>query len=167
VTHAGSEILNLGHTTRQPSRAQRRALLARDGGCRFPGCVERRYVEAHHVVHWIDLGPTDLDNLVLLCWRHHHSIHEGGYSIALSAGAVTVWRPDGTLLQSEALLVPAGPGLVEQNEALGLRITAKAVEPKWDGRNVDYPLVIDVLLGLEGRHRREVEGTERVDQTIA
>jgi hypothetical protein len=86
-------------------------------------------------------------------------MHEGGYSMALTAGAVTVWRPDGSLLQSEALLVPTGPGIVEQNEARGVRITAKAVEPKWDGRNVDYPLVIDVLLGLEDRHRREVDAT--------
>src|SRR5438445_10193957 len=74
----GTETLDLGRTQRLPNRAQRRALMVRDGGCRFPGCDERRYVEAHHVVHWIDGGPTDLANLVLLCWRHHHAVHEGG-----------------------------------------------------------------------------------------
>jgi hypothetical protein len=123
--------------------------------------VERRYVEAHHVVHWIDGGPTDLDNLVLLCWHHHHSIHEGGYSIALSAGAVSVWRPDGYLLQCEALLVPTGPGIVELNEALGVRITAKDVASKWEGPgSCDYGMAIDALLGLEDRYRREVDAVE-------
>src|SRR5205814_2294521 len=97
----GVELLDLGRTQRLPNRAQRRALMARDGGCRFPGCTERRYVEAHHVVHWIDGGLTDLANLVLLCWRHHHTFHEDGYRATLSCGAFTVWRPDGTLLESE------------------------------------------------------------------
>jgi hypothetical protein len=64
----GLENLDLGRTQRLPNRAQRRALMVRDGGCRFPGCTERRYVEAHHVRHWIDGGPTDLSNLLLLCW---------------------------------------------------------------------------------------------------
>jgi hypothetical protein len=156
VTHAGSEIVNLGRTMRVPSRAQRRALLARDGGCRFPGCVERRYVQAHHVIHWVPDGLTDLDNLVLLCWRHHHAMHEGGYSMAVTAGAVTVWRPDGSLLQSEALPVPSGPGIVEQNEALGIRITAESVASKWEGpRGCDYGMAIDALLGMEARARRE------------
>src|SRR5205807_7352824 len=77
----GCEVLDLGRTQRLPNRAQRRALMARDGGCRIPGCPERRYVEAHHVVHWIDGGPTDLDNLVLLCWRHHRMVHEGGWQL--------------------------------------------------------------------------------------
>src|SRR5207248_3443117 len=54
----GVELLNLGRTQRLPNRAQRRALMARDGGCRFAGCHERRYVEAHPVVHWVDGGPT-------------------------------------------------------------------------------------------------------------
>src|SRR5207245_1900142 len=127
VLHKGLETLNLGRTCRLPTRAQRRALMARDGGCRFPGCGERRYVEAHHVVHWIDGGLTDLTNLVLLCWRHHHAVHEGGYTTALAAGAFAVWRPDGTLLRSEALVVPDGPGIVEQNKTLGLPITPDSV----------------------------------------
>ena len=56
----GVRNLDLGRTRRLPNRAQRRALMIRDGGCRFPGCPERRYVEAHPVLHWIDGGPTDL-----------------------------------------------------------------------------------------------------------
>lgn len=56
-----------------------RVLRHRDRGCRFPGCERRRWVNAHHLVHWADGGPTDLDNLILLCGAHHRLIHEGGW----------------------------------------------------------------------------------------
>ena len=150
------EVLDLGRTQRLPNRAQRRALMARDGGCRFPGCPERRYVEAHHVRHWIDGGPTDLANLVLLCWRHHHAVHEGGYSMALAAGALTVWRPDGTVLQSEALFTGDPAAIVEENKDLGLAITPTSVVSQWDGRPVNYADAVEGLLWLEDRYRREV-----------
>ena len=157
----GSERLDLGRTVRQPTRAQKRALMARDGGCRFPGCGERRYVDAHHVWHWSDGGPTDVDNLVLLCWRHHHALHEGGWSMAFEAGAVTVWRPDGTLLATEALVVPEGPGVVEQNEELGLAIDDETCAAEWDTDNPQYHWAVEGLLHLEDRHKREVEAKEQ------
>ena len=53
-----------------------RLLRFRDGACRFPGCHRRRWLKAHHLVHWADGGPTDLDNLVLLCHAHHRLLHE-------------------------------------------------------------------------------------------
>ena len=62
----GGEILDVGRRTRTISPALRRALAARDGRCRFPGCQNRR-CDAHHVEHWADGGETALDNLVLLC----------------------------------------------------------------------------------------------------
>ena len=55
-------------------------LRLRDMGCRFPGCERRRFANAHHLVHWANGGPTNLDNLVLLCHTHHRLIHEGGWS---------------------------------------------------------------------------------------
>jgi hypothetical protein len=158
------EILDLGRIQRLPNRAQRRALMVRDGGCRFPGCTERRYVEAHHVKHWIDDGPTDLANLLLLCWRHHHAVHEGGFRLSFEHGVVTVRRPDGTLLQTEALLAE-GPGIVEQNEALGLQITPESVASQWDGRRLTPEILSDTvasLLWLEDRYRRDVEATDAV-----
>jgi predicted restriction endonuclease len=59
----------------------RRALLARDRHCRFPGCTHERWLAAHHVVHWADGGETSLDNTLLLCSSHHRLLHEGQFRI--------------------------------------------------------------------------------------
>jgi hypothetical protein len=72
--------LNVGRRTRTISPALRRALDARDRGCRFPGCG-LRFTEAHHVVHWADGGETSLDNTLLLCRYHHRLVHEEGWSV--------------------------------------------------------------------------------------
>jgi hypothetical protein len=79
---APTQPLDLGRTTRVVSPAQRTALAVRDGGCVFPGCDRPlSWCEAHHLVHWLDGGPTDLDNLVLLCRAHHRAVHEGGWRL--------------------------------------------------------------------------------------
>ena len=82
VLHEGADgsALDVGRKTRSIPPAIRRALNARDTGCRFPGCTAR-HCDAHHLVHWADGGRTSLDNLVLLCRRHHRLLHEGGYRI--------------------------------------------------------------------------------------
>ncbi len=78
VVMSGRSIpLDLGTVTYTTSDGQRRALIARDRGCIIPGCKRKaRWCEAHHVVPWPH-GPTNLDNLVLLCKRHHKHIHGG------------------------------------------------------------------------------------------
>jgi Domain of unknown function (DUF222)/HNH endonuclease len=74
-----TQPLEVGRATRVVSPAQRTALGVRDGGCVVPGCDRPPgWCEAHHLRHWLHGGPTDLDNLVLLCWTHHHAVHEGG-----------------------------------------------------------------------------------------
>jgi 5-methylcytosine-specific restriction endonuclease McrA len=73
-------VLSLGRKRRTVSPALRRALDARDRGCRFPGCVRTRFVDAHHVRHGSRGGETNLENLVLLCRRHHRLVHERGYA---------------------------------------------------------------------------------------
>ena len=151
------EVLDLGRTQRLPNRAQRRALMARDGGCRFPGCTERRYVEAHHVLHWVDGGPTDLDNLVLLCWHHHHAVHEGGCRMRLTSGALTVWRPDGSVLDSSTLPLADGTEITQENQALGIPITPDLLSAKWDGWPIDYGAAVEGLIWLEDRDLRLVE----------
>ncbi|HSS93498.1 MAG TPA: HNH endonuclease signature motif containing protein [Candidatus Dormibacteraeota bacterium] len=64
------------------SGAQSKALRLRDGGCTWPGCDRpASYTSAHHLVHWIHGGATNLPNLALLCYRHHAMVHEGGWQI--------------------------------------------------------------------------------------
>jgi hypothetical protein len=87
---APTQPLDVGRTTRVVQPAQRTALAVRDGGCVFPGCDRPlSWCEAHHLVHWLDGGPTDLDNLVLVCRAHHRAVHEGGWRLQ--------HRPDGRL----------------------------------------------------------------------
>ncbi len=84
VTHhydADGQPLSVGRKTRTIPPAVRRALVKRDGGCRFPGCTHRRFVDAHHVHHWANGGTTRLSNLVLLCTKHHTALHELGFRI--------------------------------------------------------------------------------------
>jgi hypothetical protein len=61
------EPLNVGRKTRSIAPALQRALKARDGGCRFPGCGRTAYTEGHHVKHWAEGGETKLGNLVTVC----------------------------------------------------------------------------------------------------
>lgn len=100
VTGPTSAPVDLGMTARLPSPAQRRALAVRDGGCTFPGCDRPpNWSHAHHIVHWVRNGPTDLENLTLLCNYHHHRVHEGGFGCTRGPdGALAFTRPDGTPL---------------------------------------------------------------------
>ena len=74
--------LSIGRKSRIIPRAIERAVRARDNDCcRFPGCRNRRFLHCHHVEHWSNGGETSLDNLMLLCTRHHTLVHEGGFRI--------------------------------------------------------------------------------------
>ena len=81
VENEEGEPLGVGRKTRTVPTAIKRALRARDKGCLFPGCHHTRFVDAHHIKHWSAGGETSLDNLMLLCSRHHRLVHEGGFSI--------------------------------------------------------------------------------------
>ncbi|MGH9128741.1 MAG: DUF222 domain-containing protein, partial [Acidimicrobiales bacterium] len=92
--------LGVGRTSRTPPPWLERLVDRRDGGsCRFPGCSRARGTQCHHIVHWGNFGPTDLDNLVTLCWGHHRLVHDHGWSIGGDPsvpGSLWVARPDGT-----------------------------------------------------------------------
>jgi hypothetical protein len=75
------EPLSVGRKSRVVTTAIRRALWARDKGCRFPGCGRRRFVDAHHIKHWANGGESSLANTMLLCAAHHRLVHEGGFRI--------------------------------------------------------------------------------------
>ena len=73
---------DVGRSRRTVPLRLRRLLVARDRHCRWPGCAEpASRCDAHHIWHWIDGGPTNLNNLVLLCHRHHHYLHQHGYKM--------------------------------------------------------------------------------------
>ena len=85
MTHeSDGSVLDVGRKTRTVPPAIRRALDHRDGGCRFPGCG-LRFCDAHHIKHWADGGETRLDNLALLCRRHHRAVHEEGFRVEIVA----------------------------------------------------------------------------------
>ncbi|MEO8527703.1 MAG: DUF222 domain-containing protein [Pseudolysinimonas sp.] len=76
------EPFQVGSLHRLYSTRQRRALEARDGGCRFPECDRpASWAEAHHIIHWSHGGKTDIDNGILLCRHHHMLIHDNGWQI--------------------------------------------------------------------------------------
>jgi len=101
VENADGEPLNVGRKTRTISAPLRRVLNARDKGCRFPGCANTRYIDAHHVEHWSCGGETKPSNLISLCRFHHHAVHEGGIRIViLDDGALRFIKPDGKSIDS-------------------------------------------------------------------
>jgi Domain of unknown function (DUF222) len=93
VLGTNSEILDLGRRQRLANAALRAAVIARDGGCIFPGCQRPpSWCECHHRHHWLDGGKTSLQNLDLLCSHHHHLLHEGGWRLTLDHDAArTPW----------------------------------------------------------------------------
>jgi hypothetical protein len=98
VLGSESVVIDVGRAKRVVSGSARRALDARDGKCQWPGCDRSpSWSAAHHVVHWARGGVTNLDNMVLLCHRHHYLAHEGGWQL--------VRTDDGRLLT-----IPPRPG---------------------------------------------------------
>lgn len=113
---------------RHPNRAMRRTLVARDGGCVFPGCdAPPGWCDAHHVIHYLPDGATVTVNLVLLCRRHHGIVHRSGWSIALNSGVQL--DDSGRLLHQERHV----DGLFTITTARGLRLQTqhrrRAVRP--------------------------------------
>ncbi len=136
------EPLSIGRKTRLVPKAIQRALHARDHGCcRFPGCGNRRYLHSHHVEHWSNGGETSLDNLMLLCTKHHTLVHEGGFRI--DRDFQNRWyfsRPDGVAVPasgyrsidivdqdvSEAYEIPPAGGLLSVAEKTVAELAAPA-----------------------------------------
>ena len=132
-----ASVLDVGRKTRTIPTAIRRALDARDGRCRFPGCTARR-CDAHHIEHWVDGGATALDNLVLVCRRHHRLVHEGDWHVELIAGEVMFVRPDGRRLVTAPVSSSGGALIVDG------RASARSLRC-WNGTRFDVAYAIDVL----------------------
>jgi hypothetical protein len=136
LADGAGQPLDVGRKTRTIPPALRRALFARDGGCRFPGCHHRRWVDAHHIRHWARGGATSLANTLLLCTFHHTLVHEGGFAVERVDSEVRfldakgqVVPPDG--VRAQPFVLPRRP---------------PPPPPAGDGR-VDYGLAIDWAAG--------------------
>jgi len=135
---ADGGVLDVGRKTRTVPPSIRRALLARDKTCRFPGCTPRR-CDAHHIEHWLDGGPTSLDNLVMLCRRHHRSVHEGLVDVQRRAdGALAFIEPNGLVLQQ----VPNPPLCLRRLDAPS---PSADDLPTWNGTPFDLAYSVEVL----------------------
>ena len=94
MTIAAPVPLSVGRATRTIPASIRTALNLRDQGCRFPGCDRPpAWTDGHHVIHWSDGGPTELDNLVSLCRMHHRRVHEEGWHLHIADGVAVVEPP--------------------------------------------------------------------------
>jgi 5-methylcytosine-specific restriction endonuclease McrA len=90
-----------GGVSRNPSPAQRIEIRRRDKGCRWPGCTYTEFTDVHHVVHWLNGGPTSIPNLVTLCDQHHRAVHEMGWKMSGDANDLLTFRsPTGRVTTS-------------------------------------------------------------------
>ena len=148
LVEKGGRPISVGRLTRSIPPALRRALRSRDPGCRFPGCGNQSWLDAHHIHHWARGGATALDNLVHLCRHHHRLLHEGGFSVARRAGgSLAFCRPDGTRVPAS----PARPrgrasALPTRNRQVGIDVTHSTLVPLSAGERMDLGLAVSGLL---------------------
>jgi hypothetical protein len=143
--------VTVGRKRRTVPPALRRALYSRDRGCRFPGCDQRRFVDAHHIHHWARGGETKLSNLLLLCRHHHRLLHEGGFALERGAAGPVFRRPDGRP-------IPATPRpqrgdsyeIRRQNRRSGLGICPETPVARSAGERLDYASAVEGVLAAEG-----------------
>ncbi len=100
ITAADGVSLHVGRDERVANRAQRRALRAMYRGCAIPGCdAGWGLCDVHHVHWYCHGGFTDIENLLPLCHKHHHAVHEGGWHLTLdTCRNLTITYPDGTIM---------------------------------------------------------------------
>jgi hypothetical protein len=154
MAHRGGRPVDLGRSVRHATARQRRLLADRDGGCcRFPSCTQRRRLIPHHVDWWSRGGPTDLDNLVLLCRAHHRAVHDVGYTVvALGDGRFRFGTPRGRELGVTGRIAASA------TDASG-SVSGEAVTrpyPTWGGERLDLRLLIDAMVAntvLASGHR--------------
>jgi len=144
---AKGEPLDVGRKTRTIPPAIRRALNARDKGCRFPGCSFKRYVDGHHVHHWANGGETRLSNLVTLCRFHHRLVHEGQVTTqVLDDGGFRFTRPDGETFESPPVRPADWHELVAAHAAADIQVTQQTAVTRWTGEALDLDVAVGWLM---------------------
>ena len=169
---AGGSVLDVGRRLRTVDWRLRKALEARDGGCRFPGCGSRLRTHAHHIIPWAQGGETAMDNLVLLCPLHHRAVHEGGWKVEPDAGGVLRFlnplgvemplapaAPDvgGLLPEGDALPPPAPDfGLARWHDRTDFEVWAGSTV--WHGERIDWDWALDWFCNQPGADEGVGEG---------
>jgi len=148
---AAGRALRTSRKTRSVPTGMRRALEVRDQNrCAFPSCTHTRFLDAHHIEHWVDGGATELDNLVLLCRRHHTFVHEHGYRIERNAQGTEFVAPGKRPIPTRPRL-PESPSapierLAEAHAERGLSLGALSLMPQhWDGARADHAWIVGVM----------------------
>lgn len=99
VLDGAGQVLDAGRSKRTATRNQRRTLRSMHRGCAHPGCtVGFDACRIHHIRHWWEHhGLTNISNLLPLCEKHHHDVHEGGWNLTMTPDRIASWlRPDGS-----------------------------------------------------------------------
>jgi hypothetical protein len=151
VEDEAGEPLSIGRKSRSIPPSIRRALKARDDGCRFPGCTHKRFVDGHHIEHWANGGETSLENLVQLCRHHHRLVHEGGFACERLEGGRLVFRDRRQRPLPEAVSLHP----VDTDRAFGdwmlsqvpdLAIDENTCVPDWHaGETIDWDFAVGLL----------------------
>ena len=140
----GNEM-RLGRRSRVVRGRLRRAVRLRDGGCRFPGCSRRGWLDAHHIIHWLDDGLTDLENLLSLCRFHHRRVHEGGWTIdGDPTGTLTFVNPTGRTVTETPPIAHGDAAAVAAHHR-----SATDGRCQWTGERLDMNLTIGSLQHAE------------------
>ena len=160
---ADGSVLDVGRRRRTVGWRLRKALDARDGGCRFPGCGSRVRTHAHHIIHWGDGGETAMHNLVLLCPFHHRAVHEGGWRVEMDErGVPNFFNPLGVRMP----VVPEAPDIgdlvpaaahshPERDFGLARWHGRRGIGPwtgttRWRGERIDWGWAMACLWGEGG-----------------
>ena len=148
------KVLNIGRKSRTIPRAIAHALNIRDGGCRYPGCTQHFWTDAHHVRHWAAGGETKLENLITLCRFHHTQLHKEVYEIQVQdQDFVFINQDKEEILRS---IHPQFP-VVEADERVQsmlkdqahIGIDASTAETKWRGDEMDIQMALHVAFDAE------------------
>jgi hypothetical protein len=146
IVESDGQILNVGRKTRKIPLRLRRALLARDETCKYPGCTSRRFVDGHHLVHWIYGGETKLENLALLCPFHHRMLHREKIKMRrLGNGRFVFIRPDGRVIPNAPDPPESDAGAAARLEEEGTEFNPLACHEDQDGGRLNLHDVIASL----------------------
>ena len=148
------KVLNIGRKSRTIPRAIAHALNIRDGGCRYPGCTQHFWTDAHHVRHWAAGGETKLENLITLCRFHHTQLHKDVYEIQVKdQDFVFINQDKEEILRSihpQFPVVEADDRVQSMlNDQAHIGIDASTAETKWRGDEMDIQMALHVAFDAE------------------